>query len=71
MVTAFAIPFAYRAMRYVTEEGKAGGFAEMAELSLYFGMLVFSFLLRRTDPRRIAGRAACLRLFRAPDVGVI
>ncbi len=47
LVTAFAIPFAYRAMRYVTEEGKAGGYAEMAELSLYFGMLVFSFLLRR------------------------
>ena len=47
LVTAFAIPFAYRGMRFVTEEGIAGGFAEMAEMSLYFGMLVFSFLLRR------------------------
>jgi len=47
LVTAFAIPFAYRGMRFVVQGGHAGGFAEMAELSLYFGMLVFSFLLRR------------------------
>jgi hypothetical protein len=53
LVTAFAIPFAYRFMRFVRVDGTSGSFAEMVEFSLYFGLLAFAFLLRR----RIAGEA--------------
>jgi hypothetical protein len=47
LVPAFAIPFAYRAMRFVSAGGTSGSYAEFVELSLYFGILVFAALLRR------------------------
>jgi hypothetical protein len=47
LVTAFAIPFAYRFARFIRSRGTSGSFAEMVEFSLYFGLLMFAFLLRR------------------------
>jgi hypothetical protein len=47
LVTAFAIPFAYRFARFIRSHGTSGSFAEMVELSLYFGLFMFAFLLRR------------------------
>ena len=47
LVTAFAIPFAYRFARFVRSRGTSGSFAEMVEFSLYFGLLMFAFLLQR------------------------
>jgi hypothetical protein len=47
LVIAFAIPFAYRAARFVTSRGTSGSFAEFVEFSLYFGLAAFAFLLHR------------------------
>ena len=47
LVTAFAIPFAYRFTRFIRSHGTSGSFAEVVEFSLYFGLFVFALLLRR------------------------
>lgn len=47
LVPAFAIPFAYRFARFVRSGGTSGSFAEVVELSLYAGILVFAILIRR------------------------
>jgi hypothetical protein len=47
LVTAFALPFAYRFWRFVHAGGSSGSFAEAVEFSLYFGLIAFAFLLHR------------------------
>ena len=47
LVTAFAIPFAYRFWRFIRASGSSGSFAEAVELCLYFGLIAFAFLLYR------------------------
>ncbi len=57
LVPAFAIPFAYRSVRLVTDGGASGPFSEMSELSLYFGIAVYAVLvLRRLGVARAAAR---------------
>jgi hypothetical protein len=58
LVPAFAIPFAYRFARFVRSGGTSGSFAEVVELSLYAGILVFALLvLRRIDSETTAAPA--------------
>jgi hypothetical protein len=47
LVPAFAIPFAYRFARFVRSGGTSGSFAEVVELCLYLGLLVFAILILR------------------------
>lgn len=47
LVPAFGIFFAYRFMRFVRSGGTSGSFAEFIELSLYFGVAAFAWLLLR------------------------
>ena len=53
LVPAFAIPFAYRTVRLITDGGRSGPYSEMSELSLYYGIAVLAVLvLRRIAARR-------------------
>jgi hypothetical protein len=54
LATAFAIPFAYRALRllFLPDAGaRITKYAEFAELSFYFGLVVFFLLARRAIRR--------------------